>query len=132
MPLPVEPRYVEQLAEAMIGEGLVMEGDELSENQACPDARGGRDLRAWDALARLIADSRPARRNDMIKIVTALALITALAGCGPDRRAAYQSQLEADHQACLNGTTPNACIAYKLDVQKCSVITGNPIAAGCY
>jgi hypothetical protein len=29
--IAVEPRYVEQLAEAMIEEGLVMEGDDLSE-----------------------------------------------------------------------------------------------------
>ena len=29
--IAVEPRYVDQLAEAMIEEGLVMEGDDLSE-----------------------------------------------------------------------------------------------------
>ena len=58
--------------------------------------------------------------------------ILVLAGCGSDRRVAYQSQLEADHQACLNGTTPSACVAYQLDVQKCSPIIGNPVAAGCY
>jgi hypothetical protein len=65
-------------------------------------------------------------------IVVAIALVLALAGCGPDRRAAYRGQLEADHQACLNGTTPNAYTAYQLDVQKCSPIIGDPIAAGCY
>jgi hypothetical protein len=68
----------------------------------------------------------------MTKIITAVGIALALAGCGHDRSAAYQQQLEADHQACLNGTTPNACVAYKLDVEKCSVLTGNPQAAGCY
>ena len=75
--------------------------------------------------------SRGARRGWGL-IVIVIALLPVLAGCGPDRRAAYQGQLEADHQACLNGTTPNACVAYQLDVQKCSPIIGNPIAAGCY
>jgi len=58
----------------------------------------------------------------------------ALAGCGLAKSSgsdAYRAQLEADHQTCLNGTTPNACVAYKLDVE-CSVLTGNPYAAGCY
>ena len=108
--IAIEPRYLEQLAEAMIEEGLVREGDDAVEEGR--PSRGGR--RGWGL------------------IVIAIALLPVLAGCGPDRRAAYQSQLEADHQACLNGTTPNACVAYQLDVQKCSPITGNPIAAGCY
>jgi len=94
----------------MIEEGLVREGDDAVEEGR--PSRGGR--RGWGL------------------IVIAIALLPVLAGCGPDRRAAYQSQLEADHQACLNGTTPNACVAYQLDVQKCSPITGNPVAAGCY
>jgi hypothetical protein len=68
----------------------------------------------------------------MTKIVVAIGLVLALAACGHSRSAAYQSQLEADHQACLNGTTHNACVGYQFDVQKCSPITGNPIAAGCY
>ncbi|HET9848463.1 MAG TPA: hypothetical protein VFR68_07920 [Candidatus Dormibacteraeota bacterium] len=115
----VEPRYVEQLAEAMIEEGLAIEIDGLFEECAgaalSPDRRGTR--------TKLAA---------LTKIATAVVLVLTLAGCGPDRRAAYQSQLEADHQACLRGTMRNACVAYKLDVEKCSVITGNPIAAGCY
>ena len=109
--IAIEPRYLEQLAEAMIEEGLVMEDDDPTEEEnRSTRSRGGASL-----------------------IVVAIGcLVLALAGCGPDRRAAYQSQLQADHQACLNGTTPNACVAYQLDVQKCSPITGNPVAAGCY
>jgi hypothetical protein len=110
--IAVEPRYVQQLAEAMIGEGLLMERDDLVEEDCNTLRRGG--------------------RRGCRLIVIGVALVLALAGCGPDRKAAYQGQLEADHQACLNGTTPNACVAYQLDVQKCSPIIGNPIAAGCY
>src|SRR5207248_667763 len=33
--IAVEPRYVEQLAEAMIGEGLVMEGDDVAVRRQC-------------------------------------------------------------------------------------------------
>jgi hypothetical protein len=110
--IAIEPRYVEQLAAAMADEGLVMEADNVAEKERSTSRRG--------------------RRGNRSLFVIAIALVLALAGCGPDRRAAYQGQLEADHQACLNGTTPNACVAYQLDVQKCSPITGNPIAAGCY
>lgn len=53
----------------------------------------------------------------MTKIIT-LAAAPSLAGCGlADMgvgKQRYQAQLEADHQACINGTTPNACLAYKL------------------
>jgi hypothetical protein len=107
--IAIEPRYVDHLAEAMIEEGLVREGDDAVESSPSRGARRGWGL-----------------------IVIAIALLPVLAGCGPDRRAAYQSQLEADHEACLNGTTPSACVAYQLDVQKCSPIIGNPVAAGCY
>jgi len=110
--IAVEPRYVQQLARAMIGEGLLMERDDLVEEDCNTRRRGG--------------------RRGCRLIVIGVALVLALAGCGPDRKAAYQGQLEADHQACLNGTTPNACVAYQLDVQKCSPIIGNPVAAGCY
>ena len=110
--IATEPRYVQQLAEAMIGEGLLMEGDDVVEEDCNTLRRRG----GWRGGLTVIG----------------IALVLALAGCGPDRRAAYQSQLQAGHQACLNGTTPNACVAYQLDVQKCSPITGNPVAAGCY
>jgi len=67
--------------------------------------------------------------------IGASALILTLSGCGLARQAeerrAYMSQMEADHQACLNGTTPNACVAYQLDIKKCSPLEGNPYAAGC-
>ena len=108
--IAIEPRYVEQLAGSMIEAELVMERDDAVE-EGRPSC-GGR--RGWGL------------------IVIAIVLIPVLAGCGPDRRAAYQSQLQADHQACLNGTTHSACAAYQLDVQKCSPIVGNPITAGCY
>ena len=65
------------------------------------------------------------------RIVTALVL-AMLTGCGPSGSTAYQRQLEADHAACLAGTNPNACFAYKLDMEKCSALHGNPYAAGCY
>ena len=110
--IAIEPRYVEHLAEVMMGEGLVLEGDDVAEED-CDTLRRG-------------------HRRNLSLIVIAIAFVLSLTGCGPDRRAAYQSQLQADHQACLNGTTPNACVAYQLDVQKCSPIVSNPIAAGCY
>jgi hypothetical protein len=118
--IALEPGYVEQVAEAMIEAGLVVEGGSLSEDgsgEAWSRHRGKPDLGGVAAIT---------------KIVTAVVLVLGLAACGHNRSAAYQSQLEADHQACLNGTTPNACEAYRLDVQKCSVLTGNPAAAGCY
>lgn len=67
-----------------------------------------------------------------MKATITTVLVTAalvLAACHPS---AYERQMGADHAACLSGSNPNACLAYKLDVQKCSPIFGNPQAAGCY
>jgi hypothetical protein len=49
--IAIEPRYVEQLAEAMIGEGLVIEGDDVAEEGR--PSRGAR--RGWGLIVIAIA-----------------------------------------------------------------------------
>lgn len=64
-----------------------------------------------------------------MRLIYTVCVALLLAGCAHSH---YPQQVQADHEACLHGTTPNACEAYRLDIQKCSPVLGNPIAAGCY
>jgi hypothetical protein len=108
--IAVEPRYLEQLATAMVEEGLVLAADPSEK------VRGGR--RASIAMKEAI-------------LVISVAL--ALSGCGlakhyqnDQAKAELSAQITADGNRCRAGDQ-NACRLYQMEIQRCSILSTDPI-----
>jgi hypothetical protein len=73
---------------------------------------------------------RQTLEQDMTRIIVTAVIAVALTGCGAvqhwRKQEELSAQITADANRCRQGD-PNACRLYQLEIQRCSVLSTDPV-----